>query len=87
MSVLLAEGKISLRGHCPVEDAEPLLRLLQTHPDCPVDIDDATNLHAAVLQLLMAFGREPIGHPRDSFLQKWIVPALAGRNASPIDLQ
>jgi hypothetical protein len=84
MSVLLEEGKISLRGACPVEDAEPLLILLQNHPDCPVDIDDATNLHAAVLQLLLAFRREPIGHPRDSFLAKWIVPALGGRSASAI---
>ena len=84
MSVLLEEGKISLRGNCPVEDAEPLLMLLQSHPDCPVDIDDATNLHAAVLQLLLAFRRELIGHPRDSFLKKWIVPALGVRTASLI---
>jgi hypothetical protein len=84
MSVSLEESKISLRGHCPVEDAEPLLRLLQTHPGCPVDIDGATNLHAAVLQILLAFGRERIGHPRDSFLQKWIVPVLAGRTAGLI---
>jgi hypothetical protein len=84
MSVLLEAGKISLRDNCPVEDAEPLLILLQNHPDCPVDIGGATNLHAAVLQILLAFRRELIGHPRDSFLQKWIVPVLADRIASPI---
>ena len=84
MSVLLEEGKIRLRGSCPAEDAEPLLVLLQDNPDCPVDIDDATNLHAAVLQLLLAFGRELIGNPRDSFLQKWNVPVLAGRTAGLI---
>jgi hypothetical protein len=84
MSVRLEAGKISLRGNCPVEDAEPLLTLLQNHPDCPVDIGNATNLHAAVLQVLLAFRRELIGHSRDSFLQKWIVPALADRNAKSI---
>jgi hypothetical protein len=84
MSVLLEEGKIGLRGSCPVEDAEPLLMLLQNNPDCPVDIGDATNLHAAVFQVLLAFRRELIGHPRDSFLQKWIVPTLGGRSASLI---
>jgi hypothetical protein len=84
MSVLLEAGKISLRDNCPVEDAEPLLTLLQNHPGCPVDIGDATNLHAAVLQILLAFRRELIGHSRDSFLQKWIVPVLADRNANPV---
>jgi hypothetical protein len=84
MSVVLEEGRIGLRGDCPVEDAEPLLMLLQNHPHCPVDIDDATNLHAAVLQVLLAFRRELMGNPRDSFLQKWIVPALGDRNASLI---
>ena len=84
MSVLLEDGKIGLRGNCPVEDAEPLLILLQNHPDCFVDIDDATNLHASVLQIFLAFRRDVIGHSRDSFLQKWIVPTLADRNANPI---
>jgi hypothetical protein len=84
MSVQLEEDKICLRGNCPVEDAEPLLTLLQNHLDCPVDIDDATNLHAAVLQVLLAFRRKLIGRPRDSFLQKWIVPALGGQNKSAI---
>jgi hypothetical protein len=80
MSVLLEEGRVCLRGNCPVEDAEPLLTVLQNHPDCPVDIDDATNLHAAVLQVLLAFRRKLSGQPRDPFLWKWIVPALGGRN-------
>lgn len=80
MSVLLEAGKINLNDNCPVEDAERLLILLQNQPDCPVDISEATNLHAAVLQVLMAFRRETFGASRDSFLQKWIVPALADRN-------
>jgi hypothetical protein len=84
MSVQLDEGKISLRDNCSVEDAELLLTLLQNHPGCPVDIGDATNLHAAVLQILLAFRRELIGHARDSFLQKWIIPVLSDRTANSI---
>jgi hypothetical protein len=84
MSVLLEAGKISLRDNCPVEDAEPLLTLLQNHPGCPIDIGNATNLHAAVLQVLLAFRRELTGQARDPFLLKWIVPALADRNANSI---
>jgi len=84
MTVLLEAGKISLRENCPVEDAERLLILLQKNPDCPVDIGDATHLHAAVLQVLMAFRREVIGRSHDPFLQKWIAPVLGGRIASSI---
>jgi len=84
MSVVLAAGKVVLRDNCPVEDAEPLLILLQNHPDCPVDIGDATNLHAAVLQVLMMFRRDLIGGSRDSFLQKWIVPVLTDRTENRI---
>ena len=83
MSVLLEVGKINLKGNCLVEDAERLMLLLQNHPDCPVDIGEATNLHAAVLQVLMAFRRKIAGDSHDSFLQKWIVPILADRNAEP----
>ncbi len=76
MSVRLEADKIVLSGNCTVEDAEPLLSMMQRNPDFPVDIAGATHLHAAVLQLLMAFGREPIGQTSDSFLNRWIVPLL-----------
>jgi len=81
VSVLLEAGKICLRHECPVEDAEPFLVLLQNNPECPVDIGGATNMHAAVLQLLLAFRRKVHGQPGDSFLQKWILPEVA----DPID--
>jgi hypothetical protein len=84
MSVVLDDDKVVLSGDCTVEDAEPLLILLHNHPDCPVDIDDATNLHAAVLQVLMVFKRDLIGSSRDSFLQRWVLPVLAERVEEPI---
>ena len=84
MSVALDARKIVLRGDCPIEDAEPLLVILQNHADHPVDMEDATNVHAAVLQILLAFKRDLIGGSRDSFLQEWIVPVLAGHFESLI---
>lgn len=82
MSVILDAGKIVLRNDCPIEDAEPLLVFLQNNPDCPIDIEGATNLHAAVLQVLMAFKRDLFGRSRDSFLQEWVVPVIAGHAVS-----
>ena len=81
MSVSLEADTIVLSGICAVDDAEPLLSMMQRNPDFPVDIAGATHLHAAVLQLLIAFGREPIGETNDSFLNQWIVP-LVRRTAS-----
>jgi hypothetical protein len=44
---------IRLVGHCPVEDAEPLLDALRATPDATVDLTEAGWLHTAVLQVLM----------------------------------
>jgi hypothetical protein len=76
MSVHQDGSTIILRGHCPVEDAEPLLALLQNQPDSLVDISEATHLNAAVLQVLLAYRRELSGQCRDLFLQTWIIPLL-----------
>ena len=44
------DGTILLEGHCPVEDAEPLLQFLQATPMVPLDWGQCTFLHTAVLQ-------------------------------------
>ncbi|MDB5395601.1 MAG: hypothetical protein JWM91_3107 [Rhodospirillales bacterium] len=76
MSVLLEVERIVLRGNCSVEDAEPLVVLLQTHPDFEVDIGDTLHLHSAVLQVLLAFRPRLAGPSQDAFIQTWIVPLL-----------
>ena len=48
------DGTILLEGHCPVEDAEPLLQLLQATPKVPVDWRQCIHLHTAVLQVILA---------------------------------
>ena len=76
MSVRLDGGIIFLEGPCRVEDAEPLLGLLQTGRERTVDLTDAEHLHAAVLQILMALRPAIRGTAGDAFLREWIAPAL-----------
>ena len=82
MSVALDGERIRLTGPCRVEDAEALLVLLQSDRMRPVDVTDATHLHAAVLQVLFAFGPPLIGSPQDAFTEQWLMPLLC-RN--PVD--
>ena len=53
MSVRRDDGgtTILLVGKCPVEDAEPLLQLLQATPGAPLDWTQCGHLHTAVLQV------------------------------------
>ena len=45
---------IVLDGHCPVEEAEPLLQFLQASPAACLDWRQCTHLHTAVLQVILA---------------------------------
>lgn len=79
MSVRLDDNIIVLEGACRVEDAEPLLTWLQADGSRIVDLTEAEQLHAAVLQVLMALRPGLRGRGRDIFLQRWVVPALTGQ--------
>jgi hypothetical protein len=70
------DGAIVLDGACPVEDAEPLLQLLQTMPEARIDWRECSQLHTAVLQLVMASGRVPIAPCGDAWVAQWLVPKL-----------
>jgi hypothetical protein len=76
MSVELDGERIRLTGPCRVEDAETLLVLLQSDRMRPVDVAGATNLHAAVLQVLLAFRPNLVGSPHDAFIEQWLMPLL-----------
>ena len=47
-------GTIVLEGDCPVEDAETLLQMLQATPGVPLDWTQCSQLHTAVLQVILA---------------------------------
>jgi hypothetical protein len=75
------DGLIVLDGACPVEDAEPLLQLLQTMPAAKVDWRQCGRLHTAVLQLVLASGRAAIGPCGDASVERWLVPKLPQNEA------
>ena len=82
MSVRLDGDIVRLAGPCPVEDAEPLLALLQERPHAAVDVAACGRMHAAVLQVLLAADRPVRGTPYDPFLARWMPSLLAARAAS-----
>lgn len=69
-------GAIVLNGDCPVEDAEPLLQMLQAMPAAQVDWRQSRQMHTAVLQLVLASGRALIGPCGDAWVAQWLVPKL-----------
>ncbi|MET0375370.1 MAG: hypothetical protein ABW128_14080 [Rhizorhabdus sp.] len=81
MSVTVMGDVIALVGACLVEDAEPLLVALQADPGRSVDVGEATRLHLAVVQLLLA-ARPPLtGVPADSVLRDRLLPLLREVNS------
>ena len=69
-------GTIVLDGRCPVEDAEPLLQLLQANPSAPLDWTRCGHLHTAVLQVIMAAQPLLLGRCGDPWVQEWAKPKL-----------
>ena len=67
---------IHLSGHCRVEDAETLAALLQPSEGVIVDITGCDSLHAAVVQVLLAFDAPVVGAPVEPFLRDRLFPAL-----------
>ena len=88
MTVRLSpDGVVLLEGACPIEDAEPLQRLLLAAHATTLDWRACTAAHTGVIQVLLAAKPALIGPPDDAFLAKWISPILqraaAGAGESP----
>jgi hypothetical protein len=66
------DGTIILEADCPVEDAEPLLRLLEATPAAPVDWSRCGQLHTAVLQVVLAARPALPGRCGDSWVDRWM---------------
>lgn len=74
MTVRLDGEMIWLEGRCHVEDAEPLLGLLQAKPGRVVDCSRAETLHSAVVQVLIACSSPVAGESSDEFIRRWVMP-------------
>ncbi len=77
MTVGMREGVILLEGNCASGDAEELLQLLLSHPSAGIDWRACDGAHTAVVQVLLAAGRDILGPPRGAVLKSLIDPALA----------
>ena len=67
-------GAVVLQDICTVEDAEPLLQMLQITPTAELDWTQCRQLHTAVLQVILAWGKAPTGPCGDSWVRQWLAP-------------
>jgi hypothetical protein len=66
------DGTIVLHGSCPLDEAEPLHRMLISDRSADVDWTQCSYLHSVVLQLLMASRRSTTGPCGDPFVERWL---------------
>lgn len=64
------------KAACTVEDALPLAEWLEATPVPRVDLSACTDLHTALLQLLLAARPTMTAGPEDAFLARWVGPTL-----------
>ena len=76
MSVNLVGGTIQLLDPVRIEDAEPLVTMLQANPGRPVDLTRSGSLHAAVVQALLVFQPLVIGPAADAFVETCLMRLL-----------
>jgi hypothetical protein len=75
-------GTIILNGDCSVEDAEPLLQMLQATPSAAVDWAPCRQMHTAVLQVILAAGIVPAGPCGDTWASQWLAPELSRKGGN-----
>ena len=77
MSIALDSDRIVIAGVARVEDAEPLANALIASPDRTVDLSACTDLHGAVLQVLLIFAPNVVGSVGNPSLEPWLTPLLS----------
>ncbi|HYG90436.1 MAG TPA: hypothetical protein VD978_29720 [Azospirillum sp.] len=80
MPIRFEDATVRFEGACGVEEALPLSDWLLAREDARVDLGACTELHTAVLQVLMAAKRPVTVAPTDPFLALRVMPVL---NPSP----
>jgi hypothetical protein len=71
------DGTVWLVDDCLAEDADLLLQHLLDRAEAPIDWSLCRSAHTAVVQVLLAARRLPVGEPKGSFLKEVIGPALS----------
>lgn len=68
MAITVQENVVSIEGHCPIDEAEPLFETLRGIEDPIFDLSRATSLHTAIVQLVLASSATVRGVPSDKVL-------------------
>ena len=76
MTVVLSGDVIGIHDPSRIEDAEPLLAWLQEDRSRSVDLSRAGCLHAAVVQILIAFRPRLVTTLNDPFMERWVYPLV-----------
>jgi tripartite-type tricarboxylate transporter receptor subunit TctC len=76
MSVRVEPHAIVLEGACPAQDAEDLLRALRDDPAAPVDMGAVTQVHTAVVQIVLALAPRILRKPAPEAFRHDILHAL-----------
>jgi hypothetical protein len=66
------DGTIVLFGSCPVDEAEPLHRMLLSDRTAQLDWTQCSHLHSAILQLILAAQPSLTGPCGDPVVNRWI---------------
>ena len=72
---------IRLEGHCPVEEAEQLLEMLQGGVSAALDLSACGSVHTAILQVLLASRMRILIAPADALLAS-LLPATCGSKSA-----
>jgi len=76
MPFSFVKNTVTAGESCSVEDALPLLEFLQSHPRARINLGPCTQLHTAVLQVLLAVQPQITQFPQDEPLAGWLTQAL-----------
>jgi hypothetical protein len=68
MPFTMEDDVISLEGHCPIEEAQPLFDALRGVEAPIFDVAHALSLHTAIVQLILASPGGVRGAPADRWL-------------------
>lgn len=79
MTVAVESDRIVIDGVARVEDAEPLANALIASPERTVDLSACTDLHGAVLQVLLVFAPKVVGGAGNPSLEAWLTPLLTAK--------
>lgn len=76
MSISFTDELAVINDVAGIDDAEPLLAWLQSHPQAGVDLSACSHLHACCLQALMAAGARINAFPTDAPFAGWLHTVL-----------